>query len=60
MLSENISMHSMNKYGESGSPCLIPREDLKAYVGLLLRRMNVVLDVTQDIISSIRGGGKLK
>lgn len=60
MMRDNDSIHIMNKYGDRGSPYLIPREGWKKGVGMPLISMDMDEVVTQDIMRLIKSSGNRK
>lgn len=48
---DSVSVEMINKYGDSGSPYLIPREGWKKGVGLPLTKIAMDEVVMQDIMS---------
>ena len=60
MKNSTYSMQSMNKYGERGSSCHIPLVGLKELSLPPLKRIEVVVDETQLIISLIISSGNRK
>ncbi|PHT43681.1 hypothetical protein CQW23_17706 [Capsicum baccatum] len=55
---ESLSMQRINRYGDMGSPYLIPLEGLKKLVLVPLTKTEIEDEVTQDIMSLVRFPGK--
>jgi hypothetical protein len=45
------SIHKINKYGDKGSPCLIPLDGLNSSIRPPLKRIEIVEEETQSMIN---------
>lgn len=60
MRTPNTSMQNMKRYGESGSPCLMPLDERKGFKTPPLKRMDIEDEETQLIIRVIKWQRNLK